>query len=183
MGSKHEGRARARACVVLTCVASFGCSSAPPPPPPPPVQERPQDAILSIARTWEARYPERGLRSSSSPIASYDRQMVSRITLVRNATTVDENLQFTERYTLREGGEVRCSGEAQSEVVVAYGRRAGEPAIELTWPALVVGRNCDSPAVPATYERLSSQAVFVLRSDQLVPVSPVTERRTFLPAD
>ncbi len=159
------------------------CSGPPAESPNAVVSEGPEAAILRIASSWEARYAEKGLRSSPSPIASFDRQLVSRLELVPGQATTTERLSFEERFMLRDGSAVRCTGSLDAELGVAYERRAGEPTLTLTWPVLERPRECDAPSVPAVFERPAGQGRFVLRSDQLVGVEPARERRTFLPAD
>ena len=150
----------------------------------PPTTEGPEAAILRIAGAWEARHTEKGLRSSPSPVASFERQVVSRLVLLEGQPTATESVSFTERFVLRDGGEVRCSGELAGEVSVMFGIKAGEPAMELAWPGHPYERTCEpsSPAVGED-ERPAGRARFVLRSDQLVGVEPVREKRNFLPAD
>jgi hypothetical protein len=127
---------------------------------------------------------EKGLRSSPSPIASFERQVISRLVLLGGQPTATESVSFTERFVLRDGGEVRCSGDLTSEVSVAYGIKAGEPALELAWPGQPYRRTCEpsSPAV-GDEDRPAGRARFILRSDQLVGVEPVREKRSFLPAE
>lgn len=127
---------------------------------------------------------EKGLRSSPSPIASFERQVVSRLVLLGGQPTATESVSFAERFVLRDGGEVRCNGELMSQVSVLYGKKAGEPALELAWPAQPYQRTCEpsSPAV-GDDDRPAGRARFVLRSDQLVGVEPVREKRNFLPAE
>lgn len=163
---------------------SGACSGAAAPPPPPPTVEGAEEAIARIGSFWEARYTDKGLRSSPSPIASFDRQLVSRLELTRGQPLATESLSFDERFNLRDAREVRCQGRFDMQVNVAYGMRGGEPALELDWPALSQPRQCDSADVPIPpFERPAGRARFVLRSDQLVGVEPALERRTFLPVE
>lgn len=140
--------------------------------------------ILRIASFWEARYSEKGLRSSPSPIASFNRALVSRLELTRGQAAATETLSAEERFTLRDASEVHCSARFDLPVLVSYGNRAGEPALELEWPALDRPRQCDTPgaSIPP-FQRAAGKARFVLRSDQLVGVEPALERRTFLPVE
>jgi hypothetical protein len=148
------------------------------------VHEGPEDAILRIAQEWEARHGDRGLLSNPSPMASFDRQVVTRVELQRGSRTAIERVSFTERFVPRQGGELRCSGAFQADVRVTYGSRAGEPALELEWSALEPTRQCDGSAgsLPA-FSRPAGKGQFALRSDQLIGVAPVREKRVFLPAD
>lgn len=176
-------RARIPIGVLLIWLASPGCAMTEPLHPPAAAQQRPEDAILTVTRNWVARYSERGLRASPSPIASFDRQLTSRLELTRGMHEANETLDFTERFVLREGGEVHCTGQVEGDVSVLYGRRSGEPALELSWPTLLGPRKCDAPLAESTFERPAGLSRFVLRSDQLVGLGSALERRTFLPAD
>ena len=180
------GRATPSAVLVAALVSASGlaCGGAATPARAAAVTEGPESAILRIGSTWEARHGEKGLRSPPSPIGSFDRQLVSRVSLVRGESTATELASFTERFVLRDGGVVQCSGSQSLDVTVAYGRKSGEPAIELSWPALVLQRNCEpaNAGIPQL-ERPAGRARFVLRSDQLVGVEPALEKRTFLPAE
>lgn len=170
--------------VALSCALELACSGATGPPPTAPSVESPEEAIRRIASFWEARYTDKGLRSSPSPIASFDRQLVSRIELTQGQTTAIESLSFEERFTLRDGGQVHCTGRLDLQVAVRYGARSGEPALELEWPALERPRECDTPGAPIpAFERPAGRARFVLRSDQLVGIEPALEKRTFLPVE
>jgi hypothetical protein len=169
--------------VLLVSLASLSCALTEPVHPPDAAQQRPEDAILNITRHWLARYSERGLRSSPSPIASFDRQLTSRLELNRGMQSASETLDFTERFVLRDGGEVHCSGQVEGDVSVLYGRRSGEPALELSWSTLLAPRKCDAPLVESTFERPAGLSRFVLRADQLVGLGSALDRRTFSPAD
>jgi hypothetical protein len=146
--------------------------------------EGPEEAIARIGSTWEARYTDKGLLSSPSPIASFDRQLASRLELARGQSLATESVNFEERFILRDAREVRCQGRFDIQVNVAYGARGGENALELSWPELSQPRSCnvaDAPIPP--FERPAGRARFVLRSDQLVGVEPALEKRVFLPVE
>jgi hypothetical protein len=160
------------------------CASAPNAPLAAATTEGPESAILRIASTWEARHTEKGLLSSPSPVASFDRQVVSRLVLISGEGVATESSTFTERFVLRDGREVRCSDGFAGEVTVAYGTKAGEPALDVAWPALQHQRDCGTAEVSVPdVGRAAGRARFVLRSDRLVGVEPAREKRTFVPAD
>lgn len=170
--------------LVLSTSLVGACATPPDAPRAAPTTEGPEEAILRVASDWDARHTEKGLRSSPSPVASFDRQVVSRLVLIRGQRTATESSTFTERFVLRDGKEVRCSGGSAGEVTIAYGRLAGEPAIELAWPAQAQQRECDTASVPVPDGgKPAGRSRFVLRSDQLVGVEPAREKRVFLPAD
>jgi hypothetical protein len=146
--------------------------------------EGPEEAIARIGTVWEARYTDKGLRSSPSPIASFDRQLLSRLELTRGQRVATESVSFEERFILRDAREVRCQGRFDIQVSVDYGARGGESALELEWPELAQPRACDTPDAPVPpFERPAGRARFVLRSDQLVGVEPALEKRVFLPVE
>ena len=175
------------ACGRTACWLVLGlpaCSGAASPPPGAPAIEGPEDAILRIGSFWEARYTDKGLRSSPSPIASFDRALVSRLELAKGQTTATESSSFEERFTLRDAREVHCVERFDLPVTVKYGMRQGEPALELEWPEVQRQRECDVAGTPIpALERPAGRARFVLRSDQLVGVEPALEKRIFLPVE
>jgi hypothetical protein len=172
----------ARGCSVL-CLGLLACSGAGGPPPGAPIVEGPEDAILRIGSFWEARYTDKGLRSSPSPIASFDRALVSRLELAKGQTTATETSSFEERFILRDAREVHCVQRFDGPVSVKYGVRQGEAALELEWPAVQRPRECDVPGAVPALDRPAGRARFVLRSDQLVGVEPALEKRIFLPVE
>lgn len=160
------------------------CSTASGPPPLPPAVEGPEEAIARVGSAWEARYTDKGLRSSPSPIASFDRQLLSRLELTRGQRAATESITFDERFILRDAREVHCQGRFDIQVDVSYGTRGGESALELEWPELSQPRACDLADAPVPpFERPAGRARFVLRSDQLVGVEPALEKRVFLPVE
>jgi hypothetical protein len=181
---RPAGGARCAGAWLLAAASALGCSGAAGPPPGPPVVEGAEEAISRISSLWEARYVDKGLRSSPSAVASFERQLVNRLELTHGQSTATESLDFQERFTLRDAREVHCAGRFDTPVSVSYGMRAGEPALELAWPAFEHERQCDTPGAPIPpFERPAGRARFVLRSDQLVGVEPALEKRTFLPAE
>ena len=169
-------------CALL--LATSACSGASRPALAPPDVQGPEEAIARIGSAWEARYTDKGLRSSPSPIASFDRQLVSRLELAPGQRVATESIFFEERFILRDAREVHCQGRFDVQVNVSYGERSGEPALELDWPELSQPRACDSPDAPIPpFERPAGRARFVLRSDQLVGVEPALEKRVFLPVE
>jgi hypothetical protein len=182
--SAHSFSTRAHLLRWVLAIPSIGCAAAPNQVRTSAVAERPEDAIIRIASTWEAHDSEKGLRSSPSPIGSFDRQIMTRLKLQRGQSGATENVDLTESLVLRDGGRVHCSVSWEGDLTVAYGRMAGEPALELNWPALARARACDvADPVLGDFERPAGHGVFVLRSDQLVGIDPGRQGRTFLPVD
>lgn len=180
-GLRFSASAGSALCVAL---GGLGCSGSAGPPPGAPSVEGPEEAILRIGSFWEARYTDKGLRSSPSPIASFDRALVSRLELTKGQTTATETSSFEERFILRDAREVHCVERFDGPVSVKFGVRQGEAALELEWPAVERPRECDVAGAPIpALERPAGRARFVLRSDQLVGVEPALEKRIFLPVE
>lgn len=164
--------------------AALGCASSAPPPPTQPVSQGADDAILGIARVWESRVVDKGLRSSPSPIAAFESHVLTRIELVKDAPRARQVATYAERFGMRDGGSVECETRLEATVNVRYGRRRGEAAAEFAWAAARAARTCNAadPRIPAI-EVTAGRSRFALRSDRLVGVEPALEKRTFLPLE
>jgi hypothetical protein len=127
---------------------------------------------------------DKGFKSSPSKIASFDRQIVTEIQLAKGQDSAARRSSYLEGFSLRDGTEVECSTVVETRVEVAYGRKAGEAALELGWAPLLIERVCNTPGAPIPQlEEPAGRSRFALRSDQLVGIEPALEKRTFLPVD
>lgn len=152
-------------------------------PPPATLRESPAEGILRIGRVWQASESEKGFMSAPSPVATFQSDVVSRLTLAEKGPA-RERLEYSERFTLRDGRVASCSTTVEHDAPVAYGLKGGVPAIELEWPAARQSRACDlSGFAPPLLERRAGRARFVLRADQLVGVEPPGEKRSFIPVE
>jgi hypothetical protein len=171
----------------LALAAAFlvlSCSAADQAPPSAPAREGPEEAILRIGKVWQASEDEKGFRSKPSPIATFENQVRTRLTLVSGARRAEERIEYEERFTLQDGRSAHCTAAQTTTIEVAYGIKAGEPGVELAWPSARIARKCDAPGFPLpALERQAGRSRFVLRSDQLVAVDPPTEKRAFIPTD
>jgi hypothetical protein len=152
---------------------------------PPPVAQResPAESILRIGRVWQARESETGFMSAPSPVATFKSDVLSRLTLADRGPG-REQLEYSDRFTLRDGRVASCASTLEQEVPVAYGLKGGLPAIELEWAAAQPKRACDVPGfTPPALERRAGRARFVLRDDRLVGVEPPGEKRSFIPVE
>lgn len=160
------------------------CGGGEPEPQAPIQREGPEEHILRVGATWEARWAEQGFLTAPSAIALFDTRAVSRLTLTRGAKTAKETLTFDGAFKLQDGSAYACQARAEAAVSVTYGERAGEAAVEIARRALRVSRTCDKPGFPEPELVVpESRARFVLRGDKLVSFDPPTERREYLPAD
>lgn len=172
------------AFAVSTAVAFCACGGGEPEAQAPIAREGPEDQILRVGATWEARWAEQGFRTPPSLISLFDTRVTSRISLVRGKKTATESLVFDGSFKLQNGASFACQARADTAVAVTFGDRAGEAAVQLSRSALRIARTCDHSGfpepelvVPATRGR------FALRGDKLVGFDPPTERREYLPAD
>jgi hypothetical protein len=161
-------------------VAGCGGSQAAPPVT---LRESPAESILRIGRVWQARESETGFLSAPSPIATFQSDVVSRLTLADKGPA-REKFEYSDRFTLRDGRVASCASTLEQEVPVTYGLKGGVPAIELEWAVARPKRACDLPGfAPPVLERRAGRARFVLRDDRLVGVEPVGEKRSFIPVE
>lgn len=173
-----------RAGWALMSIGSLYCGAAQPPVPVPIVREGPDDAILRIGSRWEAQLNDRGFRSKPNPVASFDRQVNTRIVLEHGVSTVAMAEQYRETFVLVTGETIQCSTATSFRAEAAYGFRNNEAALQLEWSAAVQPRSCvpsDSRIPPL--KRPAGKARFTLRSDRLVAVEPALEKRQFIPVD
>jgi hypothetical protein len=150
-----------------------------------PIQrEGPEEQILRVAKTWEARWEERGFRGGPGPISLFDNRFTSRIVLTRGKKTAKEMLTVDGTFKLKDGSSYVCQAQAETTVAVTFGERAGEAAVQLSIGGLRIPQKCDHPAFPEPELLvLPALARFLLRGDKLVEFEPATERHEFLPAD
>lgn len=173
-----RARAVALAALALTCGGSGQQ------PPPTPLRESPAEGILRIGRVWEAREKETGFRTAPSPIATFQTQVVSTLTLGAGAASAPARVRYAERFTLRDGRIANCSASVELQAPIAYGLKGGMPAIELQWAAARLQRTCDLQGFSAPeLEHPAGRSRFVLRDDQLVGVEPPSEKRSFIPVE
>lgn len=137
------------------------------------------DEILRVSEVWTAVLPEKGILSPPSPINVFHKHWKSELTL--NPTGGTERLVVEETVQLRAGGEIQCSTTFQHPVQVRYGHKQGEAAVEVLRPALAGTRTCDAVHPEGPLEEPATRALFVLRSDNLVALSPPLEKRRYLP--
>lgn len=191
LGRRLDGRRNPRGRRLLRCGAGLilattgalaACGPAEPPPAAPVRRIGPEEQILKIGHVWEARQRDKGFRTAPSPIAMFDTQLLSSLTLKEGESTATEHLVFDERFELRDGTEYVCRTDIELRPRIQYGRRAGRPAIQIDRPAASVPRQCDAPGfVDPVLAVDAYSARFSLSGDQLVGFEPVTEKRVFIP--
>lgn len=168
----------------LAALLAVGCGGPAQPSETPVLEEDPADAVLRIGSVWESRGSEKALHSAPNPIAIQSALVVDRLELARGAAEAVETFEVEEKFQMRSGEAYRCRARAAVPVRVHFGRRDGEPALQVARPAAHAVRACDPPGFPQP-ERAFPEwtARFVLTGDQLVGIAPPTEQRTFLPVE
>ncbi len=163
-------------------VGAVGCAAGQPEAQAPILRETPEDEVLQVAKKWVSSTEDKGFRGAPSRITVFSARTTSTITLHPGGATASEDLTFSESFKLTDSSEFRCQSHATVEVPLAFGDHAGEAGIELRRPALHLARTCDRPGFPEpTLDLAATNARFVLRGDQLVPIEPPTEARVYLP--
>ena len=147
----------------------------------PVAQERPDDEILRIGKTWESALDDKGFRTPPSPITMFSERVTSTLAFTPGSKTAVETLTFAGSFKVHDA-TYECHARAQVTVAVAYGRHADEAAVEVRRPPVQIPRECNMPGFPEPMLDLRETAArFALRGDRLVPIAPATEKRAYLP--
>lgn len=140
--------------------------------------------MLRVGKTWRALESVRGVRPAPAPIAQFETTIDSTLSFTRGARQAEERLTLTETMTLRDGTRYQCTASGGARVQVRFGRRAGEPAVEVQRPPLTLPRRCTPAGFPEPEIDVPSAAArFTLRGDQLVPYEPTGETRIYNPIE
>ncbi len=144
--------------------------------------ETPADAIRRVGEAWAATELVKSLRSHPSPIAVYRMQAKSTVRFAAGKDWTQEHLEIDEAFEMRDGSQYVCHAEGRPRVDLAFGRRHGEPAVEMRRPATRLARVCEPPGFPDPEAELPETiARFMLKGDQLVAFDPPVEKRVYLP--
>lgn len=148
--------------------------------------ERPQvkvesvaDEVLRIGETWSSAHTEKGILSPPSKVSVFTTLVRSEITLKEHGAS--EVLVIQEEVTLRAGGTVACETRFEHPLRLKWGRRQGEAAVKLSRPAFQGPRECNGLHPEPMISRDEVEALFVLRSDELIPIEPPLEKRKYIP--
>ena len=87
-----------------------------------------------------------------------------------------------ERFQLKSGQSYECRARGLVKVRVRFGRKSGEPAVEIQRPSLMMSRTCHPSDFPDRELQMPGVgARFLLQDEQLVGFAPPSEKRVFLP--
>ena len=161
----------------LGCVVSCGPSQEAERPP---VElQSAADEIMRIGEVWTSAHSEKGILSPPSKISVFTTVVRSEIKLSEHEAS--EVLLIQEEVTLRAGGTVLCETRFEHPLRLKWGRRQQEAAVKLSRPPISGPRNCNGPHPEPIISRGEVTALFVVRSDELIPVEPPLEKRKYIP--
>lgn len=170
---------RARFSALALFLLLSACGGKQEGPPPAVKTQTPADEILRLGNLWTSILPDKGILSPPSEISLFRTHRKSVLRIAENA--VVEKLTIEEEVQLRDGPVIRCLTEFEHQVGHRWGRKNGEPALEIVRPALNAPRACDGPHPDGFIAEPAKRALFVLRSDSLVAIEPVVDKRTYMP--
>jgi xanthine/CO dehydrogenase XdhC/CoxF family maturation factor len=161
---------------------ALGCGGEAPVAVTPVRQQTPEEEILSIATTWEARYRDNGLRSEPSKISVFSQSGLSALELTQGQPIARETVLLEETFRTRDGRQFACRAEGVLQVQVRYFRKGDEPAVEVTRPETELDRHCDQPGFPEPTVGVGlPKSSFLLRGENLMGFDPPLEKRSYIP--
>ena len=92
-------------------------------------REGPEEQILRVGETWEARWAEQGFRTPPSTISLFDTRVTSRVAFTMGKKTAREVLAFEGSFKLQDGTPYACRAKAETTVTLTFGDCAGEAAV------------------------------------------------------
>lgn len=138
--------------------------------------------VLAISKVWQALEEEHGTRGPAHKVGVFDLKQRTTLTLVEGQPSGEEKIEIKERFELKNGAVYECRARALSKVRVRFGRKNGEPALEVQRPSLIMARTCQPSDFPEREIQLpGSGSRFLLQDEQLVGFAPPSEKRVFLP--
>lgn len=170
---------RAASPILLLSLALSACGGKQEGPPPEVKTQTSADEILRLGHHWTSILPDKGILSPPSKISLFRTHRKSELRISENA--VFEKLTVEEEVQLRDGPVITCLTVFEHQVGHRWGRKNGEPALEIVRPALNAVRTCNGPHPDGPIAEPARRALFVLRSDSLVAVEPVVDKRTYMP--
>ena len=148
----------------------------------PPKKVTAEAEVLGISSVWQALEEAHGTRGPNHKVAVFDLKQRTTLTLFEGQTTAEEKVEVKERFELKNGAMFECRARALSKVRVRFGRRNGEPALEVQRPSRVMARTCQPSGFPEPEIQLvGGGSRFLLQDEQLVGFAPPSEKRVFLP--
>jgi hypothetical protein len=144
----------------------------------------PGERIAAVTRHWRATERERGAGPPEGGVSRFERFITSTLDIDPNRSAGAETIKVEETLELKDGRRFRCEASTTVPTALRFGEWKGQPAVEVTRPAIVLDRSCSPPDYAELRLPLPRTAArFRLRDEELSPFEPATERRVYLPAD
>ncbi len=148
----------------------------------PPARLSAEQEVLAIAPVWQALEEEHGARGPNQKISVFDLKQRTTLTLREGQRTAEEKIEVKERFEMKNGAVYECRARGLAKVQVRFGRKAGEAALEVQRPSMLLPRTCAPSDFPERELQLSGgTSRFLLQDERLVGFAPPSERRVFLP--
>jgi hypothetical protein len=148
----------------------------------PPAKLTAEDEVLAVAKVWQALEEEHGAGGPKHKVASFDMKQRTTLTLQPGQRVAEEKIEIKERFEMKSGAVYECRARGLSRVQIRFGRKNGEPALEVRRPSSVMTRTCVPSDFPDREIQLGgSGSRFLMRDEQLVGFAPPSEKRVFLP--
>lgn len=168
--------------LLLAVLALIGCRPRERGADAPPKRLSAEQEVLAIATVWQALEEEHGARGPNHRVSVYDLKQRTTLTLRAGQRLAEERIEVKERFELKNGAAFECRARGLAKVQVRFGRKAGEPAVEVQRPSLLLARTCSPSDFPERELQLSGgTSRFLLQDERLVGFAPPSERRVFLP--
>jgi hypothetical protein len=165
--------------LIVVALSTASCGGGQEKPPPAIEKETAAGEIIRIGTVWTNATPEKGILSPPSKVSLFRNLRRSELRISENA--IVETLTLEEEFQLRDGPVIKCSTHFEHQVGHRWGRKNGEAAVEITRPALNAPRSCDGVHPDGPIAEPARTALFVLRSDSLVAIEPLVDKRTYTP--
>jgi hypothetical protein len=168
--------------LLLAVLALIGCRPRERGADAPPKRLSAEQEVLAVATVWQALEEEHGARGPNHRIAVFDLKQRTTLTLREGQRIAEEKIEIKERFELKNGGVFECRARGLARVQVRFGRKAGEPALEVQRPSMLLPRTCAPSDFPERELQLSGgTSRFLLQDERLIGFAPPGERRVFLP--
>lgn len=140
--------------------------------------------VLRLGHVWQALEEERGIRGAPEKIARFEIKRRSTLTFTDGQPKGEELLEVKEVFELRNGAVFECATQATLPLRVRFGRRHGQPAVEVQRPTRSIPRNCRPDGFPNPELVLGGgSSRYRLQDEQLVGFAPLSEKRVYMPIE
>ena len=148
----------------------------------PPKKLTAEGEVLAVAPVWQALEEEHGTRGPKHKVAVFDLRQRTTLTLREGQPSAEEKIEIKERFEMKNRSVYECRARGLVKVRVRFGRKSGEPALEVQRPSTIMARTCMPSDYPEREIQLAGgSSRFRLQDEQLVGFAPINEKRVFLP--